>query len=205
MSADSKAVLESIEATKDAIAKKRGRPRKPADAPVVLADVRQDMRPEMRPEMRMEDPREAAERRAAIILGNLDGQVGDTDEFRAPPPPDGWTYEWKTHRVMGKEDPAYRNQLERFGWEDVPTARHPEMMPHGHLGKSIIRKDMILMMRPKIVTDKVRDADRQRARYQVRAKEEQLGAAPQGQFGRDHEKVKPRISKSYGPIEVPKD
>jgi hypothetical protein len=162
-------------------------------------------RPAMRPEMRGDDPRSAAERRAAEILGNLGGNVDEgVDEFRTPKAPDGWTYEWKRKTVMGQEDHAYQTALARTGWEPVVASRHPEMMPINAQG-AIERKGMVLMERPQIVTDQVKDADYRRARGQIRAKEQQLTQAPQGQFGREHSQAQPKINKSYEPMPVPKD
>lgn len=162
-------------------------------------------RPAMRPEMREDDPLLAAERRAQEILGNIGGNMDEgVDEFRAPEPPEGWTYEWKMKTVMGMENQAYQTSLARTGWEPVSSKRHPEMMQIGAEGP-IERKGMILMERPKIISDQVRDADYKRARSQIRAKEQQLRDAPNGQFGRDHAQAQPKISKSYEPMPVPKD
>jgi len=163
-------------------------------------------RPPMRPELR-DDPREAARRRAEEIRGHLGGIEDSVDEFYIDMSviPDGWTYEWKRHTIVGQEDPAYQVQLARMGWTPVPTSRHPEMMPGGGKYETIERKGMILMERPKEITDDVRGIERKRARDQVRVKEQQLTNAPDGQFTRDHERVKPRIKKGYEPIEIPSD
>src|ERR1700744_5880580 len=70
-----------------------------------------------------EDPRERAARRAEEILahrGNMD--EGDDEFFidqRAIP--DGWSYEWKRHTILGAEDPSYQVHLARGGWEPVPA------------------------------------------------------------------------------------
>lgn len=179
----------------DAKPVRRGRARKDYDAVE---------RPAMRPEMRDEDPRAAAERRAAEILGNIGDVDQGVDEFLAPKAPDGWVYEWKAHKVLNQENQAYMTALKRTGWEPVPAMRHPEMMPIGAAG-SVERKGMILMERPMSINERVQEADKRRARSQIRHKEEQLGQAPQGQFGRDHSQAKPKINKSYEPMPVPKD
>lgn len=160
-------------------------------------------RPSMRPEMRAEDPRAAAARRAAEIRGHIGSLDEGTDEFSAPKPPDGWSYEWKTKTVMGAEDPARQVQLARTGWEAVPTARHPEMMPHNGAHPVIERKGMILMQRPLVITEEARDVERRRALNQVRAKKEQLTHAPDGQFERSNKDVK--IRSSYEPLQVPNE
>ena len=94
-------------------------------------------------------------------------------------------------------------ELYRQGWEEVPTARHPEEMPLQGNHPVIERKGMVLMERPKDITDEVRLNDRRAARRAIQAKEEQLGQAPQGQFNRDHPTIKPRVKKSYEPMPVP--
>ena len=162
-------------------------------------------RPAMRPAMREEDPRVAAARRAAEIRGHIGNMDEGTDEFRAPPAPDGWEYEWKRKVVLGQEDPAYQVQLARMGWEPVPTSRHPEEMPGRGNHPTIERKGMTLMMRPAVISEEARSIDRRRARDQIRAKEAQLNAAPDGHFERNDPRVKPSIKKGYSPIEVPNE
>ena len=193
------------------VVKRRGRPRKieaapapgepaPAVQPVETVALRQPMRTEMRES----DPRVAAAKRAQEIMGNIGQADQGIDDYMTPPAPEGWTYEWKRKTILNQEDPAYMTALARTGWEPVPAKRHPEMMPIG-AATAIERKGMILMERPAEITRKFEEADRRRARLQMRAKEEQLGSAPQGQFGRDHAQAAPRINKSYEPMPIPKD
>lgn len=146
----------------------------------------------------VEDPRERAARRIAEIRGHgaLNSDDG-TDKFYTPPAPDGWEYNWKRKSVMGYEDPAYLNNLERTGWEAVPATRHPEMMQKGYTG-SIERDGQILMERPKEISDEVRHRDLIRARAQVNIKAGQMD--PKGKGGiisRDDAQVAPKISKNY--------
>jgi len=162
-------------------------------------------RPSMRPAMREEDPRAAAARRAAEIRGHIGSMDEGIDEFRTPRAPDGWEYEWKRRTLLGQEDPAYQVELARMGWEHVPTQRHPEMMPSNGAYATIERKGMTLMMRPAVISDESRAAELRRARNQVRVKEQQLNAAPDGTMTRDHASVRPQISKGFEPIPVPKD
>jgi len=158
-------------------------------------------RPPVRPEIREEDPRAAAARRAAEIRGHLGSMDSGTDEFWAPQPPDGWTYEWKTRFVQNMELATRINGFERVGWTAVPASRHPEMMPSGGVFANIERKGMILMERPSVIVDEAREIDKIRARAQVTGKEAQLNASPQGTFQRD----KATLKKSFEPIPVPKD
>lgn len=195
--------------------KRRGRPPRTSPIPpdLIASDVEVNYtsetpgieRPSMRPSLREDDPRAAAARRAAEIRGHLGNMDEGTDEFRTPDAPPGWEYEWKRKTLLGQEDPAYQVQLARMGWDHVPTNRHPEMMPSQGSHPTIERKGMVLMQRPAVISDEARAADLRRARNQVRVKEQQLNAAPDGTLTRDHASVRPQISKGYSPIPVPKD
>ena len=163
-------------------------------------------RPAMRPEPPTEEsPRERAARRAAEIRLHHDGSLDEgIDEFRAPAAPDGWTYEWKNKTVAGMEMHSYQVELQRKGWEAVPTSRHPEMMPMDSKSAIIERKGMVLMERPTELVDEARSIERRRAVSQVRAKEAQLAGTPEGGLGhRDHAQVQPKISKGYEPMPIP--
>ena len=174
------------------------------------AEVEVPERPALRPEMREDDPRA----RAAARVAQLRDHVGDlnegTDEFYVPPSlvPDGWTYEWKRHKIWNQEDPAYTVQLAREGWEEVPlhrNAAHEAMMPRNWSGNTIERKGMILMERPLELTEEARNIEKRRARQQIIAKKEQLGENKAGEFERNHAQVRPKISNSYEPLPVTKD
>lgn len=164
-------------------------------------------RPDMRqPPVKENDPRSLAAARAAEIRGHIGNMDEGTDEFYVSPDviPDGWTYEWKRHTIYNQEDPAYQVQLKRMGWEPVPLSRHPEMMPGSWQGKVIERKGCILMERPAEITQEMRNIELRRARQQVRVKEEQLAAAPPGQFDRNNKDAPlAKIKKNYEPMEVP--
>ena len=110
----------------------------------------------------------------------------------------GWI-EWKAKFVVNEERPAYMTSMERAGWEPVPAERHPQFMPAGQAKGAIERKGMILMERPKELTDRAKARELRKARGQVQAKEAQLNDAPQGQFERKGGKV----SKSYEAIPIP--
>ena len=168
---------------------------------------RPDLRQDLRASMREEDPRARAARRAAEVrnnIGSLDEGMDDfyIDQGIVPP---GWSYEWKRKTVMNQEDPAYQVQLQRTGWDPVPASRHPSYMPDGGRYSTIERKGMVLMERPLELTEEAKNVELRKARNQVRHKEAQLNSAPDGQFGRDHDQVKPRIGKSYEAIPVPKE
>lgn len=175
-------------------------------AEVVAAEPAVEIRKNLRPPMREEDPRVRAARRAAEIRNHLGNMDEGTDEFYVPLDeiPDGWTYEWKRKSVLGQEDAAHQVALARQGWEAVPASRHPSFMPDSGGFNTIERKGMILMERPAEVTAEARQIELRRARAQVRHKEEQLNAAPSGQFERnnkDNSLVK--VKKSYEAVPIP--
>lgn len=150
-------------------------------------------------DMALEDPRARAARRAAELIerGTLDEGI---DKFYINPQliPDGWSYEYKMYSVLGKVDPSYEVQLRQGGWEPVPLSRHPELMPPGYQGNTILREGQILMERPLVITEMRNKQNIEKARDQVRDKEEQLGAAPAGQFERSNKGEKlATIKKSY--------
>ena len=183
--------------TPEIVKKKPGRPAKVIEEmrPEPVAEVREDMRASQREE----DPRARAERRAAEIRQHLKGDTSEgADRFWVDPQiiPDGWSYEWKRKTIWGKEDPAHEVELSRQGWEPVPATRHPQMMPKGNW-QTIERDGMILMERPKVLTDDIHRDNLRKARLQVKAKEAQLTQAPDGTFDRDDPRVRPSIKKSF--------
>jgi hypothetical protein len=159
-------------------------------------------RPDPRGSQRPDDPRARAAQRAAEIRGHLGGDLDEgQDDFKAPPAPEGWTYEWKRRTVYGQEDPAYQVELKRMGWEEVPTSRHPDMMPFGGDHRHIERKGLMLMERPTELVEEARDAEKRRARLQMRAKEAQLsGSEADTPLG---PRIRPDIKKGYEPLPVP--
>lgn len=169
-------------------------------------DKSQVGRKPMRENMRPEDARARAEQRAAEIRSNRGNMDDGIDDFYVDPSivPDGWSYEWKRHTLLGKEDPAYQVQLARGGWETVPANRHPEMMPIGNYA-AIERKGMILMERPLTLTKEAKDIELRRARNQVRAKEQQLSQTPDGTMTRQHDSIRPSVKKSFEPVPIPED
>lgn len=211
--------------TSNAAPRRRGRPPGSGKAKIVKAErpkmaglspvevppepVAEVSRPSVRPSLR-EDPRLAAARRAAEIRGHFQGNMDDgTDRFSAPLPPDGWTYEWKRKSLLGMEDNPHMTNLKRAGWEEVPVdfdADHRSMMPPNWNGGTIERDGLILMMRPKVITEEMRQIELRRAKAQVQAKESQLNEAPMGQFERaNKDQSLAKVKKAYEPIAVPKE
>jgi len=167
------------------------------------------IRPPVRPEPREDDPRARAARRAAEIREHGGGYTDDAgDKFWIDPAivPDGWTYEWKVRTVLNAENPAHQLELQRRGWSPVPYSRIPEKMPAGWKGQTIEMDGMILMERPKEITDEAIQMRQRRARLQVRAKEEQLAAAPAGQFERSNKDASlVKLRKSYEAMPIPEE
>lgn len=154
-----------------------------------------------------EDHLKRAADRMAVLRGHFGEEIldGGTDEFyiaKSDIPP-GWDYQWKRHTLLGKDDPAYQVQLARAGWEAVPTRRHPHFMPDGTKDVVITRKGMMLMERPLELSEQAQQQEYNRARNQVRQKEEQLATAPQGQFDRDNKGTPlANVKRAYVPMPV---
>ncbi len=192
---------------------RRGRPpRNPQPIPQGLATAVEQVsggiapepvappRPELRAAPREEDSRARAKRRAQELREHGGALEDGEDKFFVDKAdqPDGWEYEWKMRTVLGKEDPAYQVRLARSGWEPVPASRHPHYMPVGWQGQTIERDGMILMERPKEISDEARARDRRAAALQMRSKEEQLNHTPEGTMSRTEDpRTRASIKKSY--------
>jgi hypothetical protein len=157
-----------------------------------------------------EDPRARAAARLAELEAHWNGELppdmDTSDKFLAPTPPDGWDYQWWPFQVLGKEDPAGWTGVESGGWSAVPLARYPEMMPDGWKGNSIDRDGQRLMERPKIITDRARAREYQKARQQVGDKEAQLAGAPPGTLERSKASGESlvKINRTRESIAIPK-
>jgi hypothetical protein len=166
------------------------------------------MRPDVRNEVREDNPADRARQRAAEIRKHRAGlDLDSTDRFAFDTSiiPDGWSYEWKRKSIYNQEDPAYQIRLADGGWTPVPASRHPNLMPVGNYA-TIERDGMVLMERPKELTDEAKDIELRRARNQVRAKEAQLSATPDGTLSRDADpRTRPSVRKSYEAMPIPKE
>ena len=69
----------------------------------------------------------------------------------------------------------------------------------------IERKGLVLMEKPTEIVDENRQLELRKARSQVRAKEQQLGGTPEGTMTRDHAQTRPKISKSFEAVPIPKE
>lgn len=116
----------------------------------------------------------------------------------------GWSLEWKRYTCYGQSDISYENALAENHWEPVVTDEVPGFMPKGYTG-AIIRDGLMLMKRPAYLTEEARREDIRAARELILTKEEQLGQTPPGTLTRDHPTARPRVGKSFEPMEVPND
>jgi hypothetical protein len=185
-------------------------PRRRGLRPASLDDASTSIpREPMREPMKEESPLDRAAKRAAELRGHNISMDEGTDDFFVDPEmiPEGWTYEWKRHLLLGAEDPSYNVALARAGWEPVPLnrdAKHRAMMPMNWSGNYIERKGQILMERPTEIVVEARNIEKRKARDQVRAKEAQLAGTPDGTMTRDHDRVRPSVNKGWEAMPVPK-
>jgi len=144
-----------------------------------------------------------AEARIRAIRGNPDLANGtERDKYWAPPPPDGWDYQWKLKSVLNQDDIDRIRQNEMNGWEPVPLTRHPELMPRGWKGDTIEVGGLVLMERPMMFTQEAREEERRAAREAVVTKEAQMREGRSGDLGRREVN---RFSKTRAPIDVPSE
>jgi hypothetical protein len=144
-----------------------------------------------------------AEARIRQLRGNPDLAGGsERDKYWAPPPPDGWDYQWKLKSVLNQDDIDRIRQNEMNGWEPVPVSRHPELMPRGWKGETIEVGGLVLMERPLQFTLEAREEERRAAREAVITKEAQMREGRAGDLGRREVN---RFSKTRGPIDVPNE
>lgn len=126
--------------------------------------------------------------------------------------PEGMSAVWVTDSVYGQQLPQHRADFERKGWtpvhqDDFDGQFDGMFMPKGKEGE-INTDGLVLMMRPKEMTDKAKRNDLKRAREQVSIKEQSLrsGDLPVSLDSQHQSALNSnRISKSYERISIPKD
>ena len=179
--------MDELEATHTATPRRPGRPRNADRQPAHVAPAAEAREPEHVPEHN----RVRTRQRSSSM--NQDMFYIPVDEI-----PEGSSYEWKRHSVVGQEDPFYIAQLREQGWEPVDPKRHPNWLPPGYSMPAIIKHGMILMERPIELTNEARAESRQMANKQIREAEQRLGMTPKDTMTRDHDGAKPRIVKEIG-------
>lgn len=143
-----------------------------------------------------------AEARMRELRDSMGEGAEERDKFWAPKPPDGWDYQWKRRLIMGEEQASYQVELARKGWEAVPLSRHPDMMPMGWAGNTIEVEGLVLMERPKVLTQEARQLEAQDARANVLTKEAQLRSGKSNDLG---QRQVHRFSKTREAVPIPMD
>lgn len=182
----------------------RGRPRK---NPVVERDTK-------RPEMVAEGAK--FKMRARPNWVDIDPESDDSpDRLRIPPHliPSGMSAVWVTDSVYGQAMPQHRAEFEKKGWtpvhgDDFDGIYDGMFMPKGSQGEINV-EGMVLMMRPKEITDRAKVIEQRRAREAIAIKEASLrgGDLPGVNLDTQHPSALKtnRISKTVERIEIPKD
>lgn len=136
-----------------------------------------------------------AESMARVDIDNiLDSDTEDKYFIPEEYIPDGFSVEWKNTHIMGKDvDNAYHLKLQEGGWQPAPVEIFPHLVPIGYDLPHILRDGMILMIRPKQITERVREAEFHRARTQISDKMQQLTTTEKGNMDR----VIDKFSKAY--------
>lgn len=116
--------------------------------------------------------------RGGEVLRRTTTQVGD--EFDVPESakePD-WDYQWNAVSVAGDSDIALHmlQEFEANGWRAVPSSRFPgRFMRTGTPGEAaIVRKGLMLMERPKVLSEEARQEEYRKAVGQMRDRDQSL-------------------------------
>lgn len=135
------------------------------------------------------------------------------DRFRVPPGliPDSLSAQWVTDSVFGQAQNQHRSNFEKRGWtpvhqEDFDGVLDGKFMPKGRTGE-IILDGMVLMVRPREMTEKAELKERRKALEQVAIKERALrsGDLPNVSLDSQHPSAvnTNRVSKTYERVEIP--
>ena len=108
--------------------------------------------------------------------------------------PDGFTYEWRNHTVIGQTFQEDTNDDYRNGWRPVPASRHPDLAGRDTNG-AIIMSGSILCERPLAFSEKARADERDRYRASEQRQRQQFGLhAPA--FDTSDPRLRPVINKT---------
>lgn len=144
-----------------------------------------------------------------------DDMVDNPDRLGISPDlvPDGMSLQWVTDSVYGQDMSQHRAHFEKRGWTPVHQSDFDGVfdgmfMPKGVDGE--IKVDgLVLMARPKELTDKARKLDFRRAREQVAIKEAALTGGDLPGVTLDTagpaERGRNAIKKTVERIEIPRD
>lgn len=136
-------------------------------------------------------------------------ELGPGKEFFVPPNliPPGFSYEWKRFETVGLPDKENMNTAHRAGWRAVPATRagHEVLIGVNYSGDTIVKGGLMLMERPKVLTDAARLRENKEAQQALSDKEAQLhGGTPGTLTAREDARVTPRVHTSvHRPTEIP--
>ncbi len=124
--------------------------------------------------------------------------------------PEGMSLQWVVNEIFGQEQSQHRGTFERTGWTPVHQTDFDGQfdgmfMPKGKEGEINV-DGLVLMARPKAMTDKARKLEQKRAYEQVAIKEQALrgGDIPITLDARHPSATgSNKINKSYERIEIP--
>lgn len=174
--------------------RRRGRPAKVAIDPAEFEN-NAALQQTIQPQRNRSEQRTSTRRR----------KEGRDDPFYIDPSlvPDGMTYEWKRESVYGQEDEDNMVNVQEYGgWTNVPASRPG----HGRLGQKKYRDGgrigkggLVLMERPKELTEEAREEDYTQATGQVQTQMQRLSLTPKGTM----ERQRAKINRSYEAYEEP--
>ncbi len=118
--------------------------------------------------------------------------------------PDGFTVEWKRYSIHGKVDGEHHLSLEQDAWEYAQPKQFPSRVGKHFTGDKITHKDLVLMIRPKELTQEARDEDKFNARNQVQTKFKEIGLSGAGEAPRvdGHGRTLAKVNVSYDRIPI---
>lgn len=131
-------------------------------------------------------------------------EQGEEGKFAIPPGivPVGMAYEWKAETVMGKPNITGMSRYQQRGWQFVPAERHPGLWTEpGSKGAIRLEGQVLMEIDAETYADLTR-VDLLRARGAVRDLCAQLGSAPPGTGPREHERVRPSVTRTYEPLPI---
>lgn len=166
----------------------------------------------------MREPMEKASRwkmRATPNWETMDASGSETpDRYRIDPSlvPDGMSLQWVTDSVYGQAMPRHRSDFERGGWtpvhqEDFDGQFDGLFMSKGQSGEINV-DGLVLMARPKELTERAEHKNRMKAYEQVSIKERALrgGDLPVSLDPTHPSAISSnRVNKTLERVEIPKD
>jgi hypothetical protein len=105
----------------------------------------------------------------------------DYDKSKQPAHMD---YGWKRMTIAGQEDTEHLINCDENGWLPVPPERHPELAGRRTKGSEIVRGGLVLMERPKEITEEARNLDKFAASHQVASQVQRLGLEGKTKVGK---------------------